>query len=344
MFELNSYTHLTTKIRVMQGKMLKNEDYEQLLNMDSVADIGQYLKMHTYYKENFINLGDSITHRGELEVMLYRALIKDALKIAGYLRGKEKAIYRFVYRKQEIEDIKKMLRALQMGKDLNELNKRTMFISRNSHIDFDVSLKASNAKELIESLTQTNYHNILKPLLLSDTKINLFAAEMALDLFYYKQLNAEIKKNISGKDADVLTKAFGLDADYRNMMWIYRGKKFYNIRKEILYSYMLPSGYKLKKEQIVDLIEEESADKVLKLLKKGPYGDIIDFDSPHWATSFFKYYGDKQIKNMRLLPFSIAPVVGYIFVKEIEILNLTTIIEGVRYGASQTTMESYLAR
>lgn len=239
-----------------------------------------------------------------------------------------------------------MIRSLQMGKPLSSLNKQSLFVSKYSHIDFNVSLTTETMRELIETLRHTNFYAILEPLMVNDHKINLFAAEMALDLYYYKKVIDDIKKHTSGKDAEILSVAFGLDVDFRNMMWIYRGgKKFYDLRKEILFSYMLPGGYKLKKDRIIDLVETDTAQEVLSLLKRGPYKDIVDFESGHWDNSFYKYYGKAQQLNMRFMPFTIAPIIGYVFIKEIEILNLTTIIEGgVRYNVDQEVMASFLSR
>lgn len=339
-----NYTHLNTKIRAMLGRMLKDEDFDNMLQLNSVKDIAAYLKQHTYYKNNFEGIDDEVVHRGDLEVLLYRAHLTDALKIARYLKGNEKAFYRFVYRKQEVEDMKKMFRALEMGKPLSTLNRQTLFISRHSCIDFNVALQATNARELVDTLEGTMFYKALDPLITKDKRINLFSAEMALDMYYYKTVREQIGKYTSGKNREILEKAFGLEVDFRNMSWIYRGKKFYNIRKEILYTYMMPGGYKLKRDRIVELVEAETADHVLNILRKGPYKDIVDFESGHWDNSFFKYYGHLQRMNIRLLPNTIAPVIGYIFLKEIEIMNLTTIIEGVRYKVDPSYMEAYLSR
>lgn len=344
MRDIIKYTDLNTKIRAMQGRMLKDEDFKELLGMKSVKDIANYLHSHTYYRQNFEDLDENNIHRGDLEVMLYRAMITDALKIAKHLKGYEQDLFRFVYRKQEMEDLKKMLRAVQSGQSLSTLDKKTLFVSRLSHIDFDLSLKAKNARELVDSLVGTNFYGVLNPLVTVDHQIDLFAASMALDLYYYKQMALDIKRKSSGKNKEILKTAFGLDADFRNMLWIYRSKKYYDIRKEILYTYILPGGHKLKKDQIVQLVEANTAEEVLRLLKKGPYSELVDFDSNHWDNSFYKFYGAKQSHNIRMLPTTIAPIIGYIFIKEIEILNLTTIIEGVRYGVEPSEMAKYLAR
>lgn len=344
MLKLFKYSHLEAKIRVMYGNMLKDEDFDKLITQKSVNDIAAYLKKNTYYRKYFEGLDEASIHRGQLEVMLTRSLVTDALKIAKYLKGNEKTIYRFVYRKLEVEDIKKMLRALQQGKPLSSLDRKTLFVSRLSNIDFNVSLKANNVRELMDSLEDTRFYNILKPLVKNDYQIDLFAAEMALDLYYFKRLHEQIDRLSSGKDKNILREAYGLDADFRNLMWIYRAKRFYGIQKEIIYTYLVPGGLKIKKNDLIELIETTDIDDLITKYKRGPYGKYIDFESDHWTNSFYSYFGHKQRMNMRLMQGTIAPIIGYIFIKEIEVMNLTTIIEGVRYHASNDTIEAYLSR
>jgi len=342
--KLINYTHLATKIRAMLGNMLSEEDFDNMTHMNTVQEIAEYLKQHTYYKEHFKGLDSDDIHRGSMEIILYRAMITDALKITKHLKGWDKAFYRYVYRKQEVEDLKKMLRALQIGKSLKEINRETLFISRYSKIDFNVSLEAENAKELVETLKNTKYYAILQPLLRDDDSIELFAAEMGLDMYYYSRMYHQIRKHMTGKDQAVMLRDYGLDVDFRNMLWIYRAKKFYHLPKERVFTYLIPGGYKLKKQQLVELAESIDGDDVMARLKKGPYGSIIDFDSGHWGNGFYTYASFIYRSNIRQKSNTIAPMVDYIFLKEIEIVNLTTIIEGVRYKIDPNEVERFVSK
>ena len=114
----------------MKGKMLKSEDYKKMLAKQTVNEVGSFLKNETYYKEAFRELNEKDIHRGYLEVLLYKSELIDSLKIARYLKGYGKDIFRYVYRKQEIEDLKKMIRTLQAGKSLSDLNKENLFIHK----------------------------------------------------------------------------------------------------------------------------------------------------------------------------------------------------------------------
>lgn len=338
------YSHLSTKIRAMKGKMLTKDDYEQMMNKQDVRSVAQFLKHHTYYQEALEDLNENDVHRGRFEILLYRAEISDALKIARYLTGNEKKIYRYVYRKQEIEDIKKMLRTLQVGEKLENIDRKILFISKYSKIDFNKALKAKTMSELIDSIKDTNFYPILKPLLIDDNQIDLFSAEMALGMYYYMKIYDQLKTLVTGKDRELVNIFFGSDADLRNIMWIYRCKKYYSIDKEILYRYLIPYNYKLKKSEVKQMIEARDEEEIINIVRSGYYKHIFHEKSDDWEREFKSYFLAMQLKNMRLYPFSLAPILGYIYAKEMEIHNITTIIEGVRYKVNKEDIKKQLIR
>jgi len=71
------YSHLSTKIRAMKGKMLTKDDYEQLLLRNSVLEVAIYLKNNTYYNDFLQELNESNVHRGQVEMLLYKSIIRD---------------------------------------------------------------------------------------------------------------------------------------------------------------------------------------------------------------------------------------------------------------------------
>lgn len=328
----------------MKGKMLSEDDYQMIQSMSTVRDIGLYLKNQTYYSQSLAGIDENNIHRGRLEILLYRALITDALKIASYLKGKEKLIYRFVYRRQEVEDIKKMLRVLMTGKSLDTMDKQILFISRHSRIDFNKVMIAKTIRELVDALKGSNFFDVLNPLVQDESNIDLFAAETALDMYFYQKIFNQMKNYYSGKDAEILERAFGFEADFKNILWIYRGKKYYDLRKEVLYSNLIDYRYKLKMQELTLMIEADNSEKVLAIVKETYLKKYINFDGDHWLTDFLSRQRYEQELNMRLYPFSLAPIISYIFLKEIEIQNITTIVEGVRYAVEPSKFEAYLAK
>lgn len=326
----------------MLGKMLKADDYDQMIHQKDVRSVVMYLKNNTYYGQALEEIKEHDVHRGHVEVLLYRAELTDALKIAKFLKGNEKTIYRYVYRKQEIEDLKKMLRTLQQGASLSTLDRRRLFVSRYSRIDFNKALEAKSISELINTIKDTNFYQILKPLLKGDNNIDLFAAEMALDTYYFLKIKDQLKTLASGRDSEILRDYFGSEADIKNLMWIYRGKHYYKLPKEMLYRYLIPFGNRLKRSLADQMIEAKDEEQLLKLMKEGPYGIVFDSDMIDWERRFMQKFLKMQLSNLRMYPYSLAPIVGYVYAKETEIYNITTIIEGVRYNVEPERIRKML--
>lgn len=343
MLGMFKYGDLSTKIRGMKGKMLSSYDYEQMMLKRNVNEVALYLKNNTYYKDALSNLTNNDVHRGQLEVLLYRAVVTDALKIAKHLTGAEKKIYRYIYRKLETEDVKKMLRTLQMGQKLSELDRSTLFVSRYSKIDFNLSLEATTITALVESLKGTNFYPILRPLINEKGGMDIFTAEMVLDLYYYQKTAKQVKKMATGKDKELLENLFGLEADFKNIFWIFRARKYYNLSKEMIHRYMIPYNYKLNNEVLNEMIEAMDMNGILKLIDQTYYGKIIDFREDKVELQFLSYMHKIQQRSMRTEPFSIAPIIGYMYLKELEVLNITNIVEGIRYGVEPDKIHEYLA-
>ena len=343
MIGLFKYGDLSTKIRAMKGKMLTHEDYEQMMLKPNVKEVALYLKNNTYYKEALEDLNENDIHRGKLEVMLYRSVVSDALKIAKHLSGIEKRIYRYVYRKLEIEDLKKMLRTLATGKSLETLDRASLFVSHYSRIDFDKSLAAKTVNELIETLEGTNFYGLLKPLVSKSGEIDTFAAEMILDLYYFQKTSKQVKKVKSRKDQLLLKQLLGLEADFKNIFWIYRAKKYYRLNKEMIYRYLIPHTYKLNQKTLTEMIDAPTIDAFVERVEKTYYGHIIDFTHERVELQSMSFIYELQERSMRQNPFSIAPIIGYMYLKETEVLNITNIVEGIRYNIGRDNIKGYLA-
>lgn len=336
------YSHLSSKIRAMKGKMLTQDDYQNMMSKKNVSEVAAYLKNNTYYSNVLKDLNTTEVHRGYLEILLYRAEIFDALKIAEYLKGNDKTIYRYVYRKQEIEDLKKMLRCLQMGNSLSSLDRRILFISKYSKINFNKALNAKNIFELVESVKGTNFYRILKPLIISEDKIDMFSAEMALDLYYYERLMIHLKGFTKYGNLQLISSLFAVEADFRNIAFIYRGKKYYNLNKEKLYRYIIPFSYKLKKQDIIKMIEAKDELEIVNIIKSTYYKKYLGDDPNKWEVDFLRCYLKTQQRSIQKYPYSLAPIIGYIILKETEIFNIIEVIESVRYGVTKNEIKNKL--
>lgn len=340
---LFKYADLSTKIQAMKGKMLDEEDYREMMHKTSVKDVALYLKEDTYYADQLDELNENDIHRGNLETLLNRSIVDDAIKIGKHLRGKEKRIFMYIYRKLVIEDFKKILRTLQMGESLDTIDKETLYLNPYEKIDYDRILQSRSITEFIETLAGTPFYNVLKPLIKQNGEIDLFAAEMEMDVLYFNRTYHQMKKFSTGKDQTVLLELLGIEADLKNIFWIYRSKKYYSISREMMFRYLIPEHHKIKRAELREMIEAQGMEAFIKVVEETYYGRVLDFHSDKLEIQSMSFIKERQERAMREEPFSIAPVIGYMFLKELEVLNITNIIEGIRYDVDPDAILDYIA-
>ena len=70
MGSLLSYSGLSTKIRAMQSKLIGEQQYQEIAQMDSVIQIVAYLKKQPGYARLWADLDENSLHRGDVEKLL----------------------------------------------------------------------------------------------------------------------------------------------------------------------------------------------------------------------------------------------------------------------------------
>ncbi len=337
------YSGLSTKIRVMTGRMLTTVDYEELLKKNTVSDVATYLKSQTQYKTILGEVNENTIHRGKLEQIFKNTLMNDYMKLFRFIRGNAKEFLRFAFLRYEIEDLKILLRVLETEHNTQLVHDSLLFLKRYSTVDIEKLSSSKNIQEFIQNLKGSVYYNILSPFIVNKQHLNLFSVEMSLDMYFFSLIWKQKDKLLRGQDKKIINQSFGSEIDILNMLWIYRCKKFYQMPKEIIYSYIIPHRYKLNKAQIVSMVEAKDYEEVKKIIQATKYADVFAGENDHYFERNFTYYANKTHKRfLRQNHFSIASLMSYLHLKEIEIHNIISITEGIRYNLKPEEIRNYI--
>ncbi|HPJ21141.1 MAG TPA: V-type ATPase subunit [Clostridia bacterium] len=331
--DLFTYSALSSKARASYGRLLTAEDYNMLIDMKNVNEIAGYLKKNTYYSEILSNVDEALIHRGQLENIIKTDIMKEYDKFLRFTSGNARKFLQSTYKKYETESLKIIFRRLETVGGVMSAEGYLLFLKNTSEIDFHKLIKSKDSLEFIENLKGTEYYDVLRPFTGTGVKINLFNLEMVLDLHYFKFLYKRMKKYLTGKDFMPLEESFGVKTDVLNMLWIYRCKKYYNMKKEIIRSYILPFNAGIRKETLNRLIEAEDIEEFLEIAGTTKYSSIFirDIDG-FFEVNFADYMYNIHMKLFRKYPLSVTAAVDYIHMKEYELSNIISIIEGIRYG------------
>lgn len=338
----SSYSGITTKIKALNGKLISSQAYKDIAAISSVPEFVNYVRENTSYGQAFSHSDNSI-HRDEIEKILASGVYEDFKKIYRFASKDQRHFLNLYFKSFEIDVLKKCLRRV-FDYEKNPLFLPTVDDFFKSHSKLDVSRlsTASTLSEFVEITKGTEYYRLLNV----DIECNiseLFDYDIALDLYYYRNIWKTLTKKSSGLDAQILKNNYGMRIDFLNLSWIYRGKFYYKLNNTELLSVVIPCNYKLKNKEISDLLSAESTDEFDVILSETYYGHHFGITQCDKLNSTYSYLLESiSHQTAKKNPYTMATVHAYLINKEMERDRLTRALECIRYGLGQEQILEYI--
>ena len=342
---LLSYSGLTTKIRAMESHLLKDEDYRKIAELSTVSEVAAYLKRRPGYAEVLGNLDENHLSRGEIEPYLYASIYWGFMRIYRFAKPEQKLFLDLYFERYEIFTIKRYFRMMEDKKVyVPKFGKFGAFFRKHTQLDLEKLTASRSMTELIENLNGTDYYPALRPLL-ERGDFSSFDYEMALDMDYFRRIWKAKDKILSGESLESITKAYGVKFDLLNLDWIYRSKKYYRMSEGDIYAMLIPMHYRLKKQEIVALVEAASMDEFAAILGRTYYANKYEPLEPGTLEEMYVYILRTTLtQEARKHPYSAAIMYSYLYKKEHEIDKVTTAIECIRYHLDAATTYQYITK
>lgn len=331
--DLTKYGAILAKVSVMKRGLLTRSDYLALIQKHTVAEAAAFLKNETAYGSVLTGVNENDIHRGELERLMGESYMEDAIKLYRFDNNENKRFYTYVYIKAEIELLKHILRRLNNEEHSDRAYAAPDFFLRHFTIRPERLLASRSIKEFLENLSGSRYESVISPLLSLKEHQNLSSVEMTLDMYYYS-LVEKLRQELTDKeDQEVVTMTVGSEIDALNLLWIYRCKNYFRMPPELIYSLLIPNQYKLSKSDVISFVESRGTEEFLDKVRGTSYRSLFSnaaggFYDRNYAS--FVYALHKRA--VKQYPYSIEAAVSYLHFKDIEIRNVTSVIEGIRYG------------
>jgi V/A-type H+-transporting ATPase subunit C len=335
---------LISKAKSMYGQFLKPSDYEKLIKYHSVSDLVAFLKKHPNYQNILKDVSETAIHRGNLEALIKKNAFDNVLKLMKSVYSKDAEYYELNIVKQENEIILSVIRTFISDEIEDNKGKIPYFFDTHSEIDIKKILKVESFDALIEALEDTPYGKILKPY---NTKnkdnIRYLDIEHALESYYYDQAFMRIENNYKGKLKKDLEAIFQTRIELSNIIKIYRLKKFYQSDPVTIKSVLVRKHSRINERRIDEMIALKDPDQILGYLANSEY-QMYKNDKDY---VYIEYYAGQIRYDLakKFMYFSTeVPKIytAFITLAEIEIDNITNIIEGIRYQVSEIEMKQML--
>ncbi len=327
-----SYSGINTKVKAMHPKLISDDDYQRIANLETVADFIAYLKKHPGYTELFQKYDEREIHRGEAERVLINSLYMDYTKIYRFANDAQRQDLELVFFRYEINVLKHCIRLIHSSEnDVYDLSVFHPFFNKHSQINVAALSLSRSMDEYIQNLKGTEYYNILAKLH-TRPGLTTFDYEMTLDIYYFTK-SWKLKDTIlKGKNRKAFTQRMGTEIDLLNIMWIYRSKKMYDMNAAQIFTYLIPVNFKLGAAQLSKLVQSVTIDEFFSILNTSHYKFFVSYlkngtMEPEYARIINKIY----LTNITRYPASMTAVNYYLFRKDIEVGQLTSALECIRY-------------
>lgn len=335
MGSLKQYSGLTTKIKAMRSRLISDEEYEKIIDFETVPEIAEYLKNRAGFKEVLDSVDTASIHRETVEHAIVYSGYRQFDKIYKFASLEQRKYLKIHFMLYEVEMIKRAIRKSNSPYITKEQNQFIeQIFGKYSEINFEELFKAMTFSEIVKGLEGSIYYEPLKQVLDLGGK-EAFDYELTLDMFYFRYVWKKRRTYFKGSELRAVSDIIRTEADILNLMWIYRAKKFYNMTQGQIAAMIIPIYHRVKKEQMIRLVETHDIAELKTAIVNTKYGRFLT------AESFDEMRMDKICKELikriydkyyRIEPYSMAVMSSYLRDKREEMNKLITIVECIRYG------------
>ena len=333
-----------TKAKSMYGHFLKAEDYERLVKMRSLPDLVGFLKKSVNYQEILYSVQEASIHRGQLELLIRKNAFEQILRLIKMVHSKDIEFYLLNLVQRETELILSTLRTIISMEFEDNIGKLPIFFEVHTKIDVHKMLKVQTYDDLLEAIKNSPYYQILKPYRTDDPEmIRYLDIEHKLEVYYYEEAFRRIDKHYSGALKKEIEGIFQTKIELSNITKIYRLKKFYQATPQTIKDVLIKDHLRISERKWDEMINLTNPDHIVKYLSNSEYAKFVNEKD----YVYIEYFAGKiryDLARKYIYFASEVPKVFMAFVtlSQMEIENITNIIEGIRYQVDEAEIKTML--
>lgn len=337
---------IVSKAKSMHGKQLKAQDYDELLHKRSVSEVAGYLKNETQYGLALKDVRENNIHRGQLENILRRDMLRQTMKLYRYAEASQKDFYQLHMQQIEMDLILQRIRVLISEQYEDAIAELPVFLK--GYVSFDLLRLGSvhTFDELLDVLKKTMYYDVLLPYRTAKGKegeIAYTACETALNKAYNEHVFEVIDHVMKGKTKKEVKELYGVDVELSNLTKIYRFKRYFGSREDVIRDSLIPVYTHISQKQMEEYLAEPTMKGFMKKLSESWYHLNMDDDKRVYIEWYMDRFRFQQARK-HLYYSQNAPIVfsSYLYLQKLELDNIINIIEGIRYNVDSEDIAKML--
>lgn len=329
-----SSNSVIAKVRAVVGRSLTAEDYTQLATKENVPDVCAYLKQTARYGKALAAVNPQTVHRGQLESVMRRSVFDIFESFHRFDYTESKNYFKYIVMQLEIEQILAAIQCVAGGNADTYIAAMPMFLTAHTCIDLPALGMAESLIEALHILEGTPYFAVLREPIVraAETgRLDICDCERRLYTMYYMRLLKAIEKNYKGAAKKELKRTVLRSIDMENVVSVHRYTMFFGEDADKVKSSLIPFRYRLSGEAIERLAAEKDIGKISAELANIGYRHGAE--APQTVELLTERISlDYLRKTLRLSQNASVVYLALTELLEIELKNIKTLIEGIRYG------------
>ena len=321
------------KARSLYGRHITEEEYDTLAASRSVGEFAAVLKERERYKRALAEVNPAEIHRGSLESLISKENFNTSVRLCAFAGSGEKMLTAFVLVKAEIDQILRLVTLLNSGSAEEFIIDLPAFLINHASFNLLSLAGVRDFDSMLAVLTKTPYAKLLAGFKPNAEEVADFRGiEYTLLLYYYKNIFKTIDKMLDLTAKTEMISLVKKEVDLLNFDSALRLKLYYNKSDAYIKSQMLPFYYRLKPGNIDPILAANSAHEMMDMFYKLSHSgsNPYKFDAAVYDRRTYR----RVLHSLRFTTNSAVSIYSYIELSKIEVKNLFSIIEGIRYGVS----------
>ncbi len=333
---VSNYANVYARIRARVGDIIAEGKLRELIEARPSDFLP--LLMDTAYKEQLTRAGVTTLDARRIEDALKAELVSQYVMVLRSTKGAIRDIFFEILRRLEVKNLKALLRTKATDTRTSAGVETLIFPVEDVFKRRMSKLKEVDSLADLISHTESPYREVLANAYPEyETTGRLLVLERALDEEICGAI-WEQTEELGGADRKIVRKIVGTELDLTNIMTLLRCKAE-EIPPGKIRSYVLPYAYLVDfgADALNEAIMAENVGATIRAMPASPYTDVLIRVLPLYDTektlipfedALWRHFATVVRKTLKGYPINIGTIIGFLYLKELEIQNLCTIAVG----------------
>ncbi|MBN2116017.1 MAG: V-type ATPase subunit [Anaerolineales bacterium] len=345
---VSGYAAISARVRAMYSSLLSPQDFARLSDAPDFPTLITQLKQ-TAYSPYLENLKDKDMTPQKVDLAIKGRLADSYYSVIHMAPEHARSLLKQLYRYFEVQNLKAVLRAIITDPSWERVQDVLFPMSSMTVLPAQAMLEAGSVAAAVELLQGTPYYETLSfAMKRYSAEQSLFPLEVALDLYYWRQLWQEAKK-LQGQDRGQASRIIGSLMDVNNLMWVIRYRIYHQLSEEEVINYTLPFGYHVRDEDVRAIAAGADLASVVGRVFPGIPDLNALLDDPRAGLPKLEIELKRRLMQQCLAaftgnPFHIGVPLAFLILSDLEIQDLTVLIEAKSSQMEDEEFMPYMLR